>query len=75
MQRRGSFLAVIGVTVIAGCATGAGDVDKSPERGISADIDASHQTSPQLLQRGQIEHDEPGDAFPWQFDERHQTPR
>jgi hypothetical protein len=74
-EGRGGFLAVIGVAAIAGCAMGAGEVDYPPERGISADIGAAHQSSPQLLQRGQIEHDEPSDAFPWQLDEGHQTPR
>ena len=73
MQGRGGFLAVIGSAVIAGCAIGARDVDYRPERGISADIDATHQTSPRLLQRGQIQHDAPNDAFPWQFEDRHRT--
>ncbi len=73
MRRRGSLLAVVGAAVIAGCAAGARDGDYSQQRGIADDIDASHLTNPRLLQRGQIEHDEPYDAFPWRLDERHQS--
>jgi hypothetical protein len=73
MRISGSLLATLAAALVVGCNSGARDVDYSQERGISADIDATYQTGPQLLKHGQIEHDEPYDAFPWQLDQRHQS--
>jgi hypothetical protein len=75
MGRQGSVLAAIVTAIVAGCTLGARDIDYSPQRAISDDIYATHQTSPRLLQHGQIEHDEPADAFPWELDSRHQPAR
>ncbi|HEV8028991.1 MAG TPA: hypothetical protein VGP50_16275 [Stellaceae bacterium] len=72
MRMPGSLLPLAAAALIYGCAGGARDVDYGQERGISADIDATYQTGPLLLKHGQIEHDEPYGAFPWQLDERHQ---
>ena len=73
MRMPGFLLQVVGAAVIAGCTDGAREVDYSQDRSISADIDATHQTGPILLKHGQIEHDQPYDAFPWRLDERHQS--
>jgi hypothetical protein len=73
MQTRGGLLSLVAAVLVAGCAGGASDVDYTPERGISADIEATHESNPQLLKHGQIEHDEPYDAFPWRLDQRHQS--
>jgi hypothetical protein len=67
------LLPIAAAVLIVGCNGGAREVDYSQERGISADIDATYQTGPQLLKHGQIEHSEPYDAFPWRLDERHQS--
>jgi hypothetical protein len=71
MERRAAVPAVLLAALIAGCG-GAREVDYPPGRGISADIDASQVTNPQRLRQGQVEHDEPLDAFPWALDQRHQ---
>jgi hypothetical protein len=71
MRMKESLLLAAVALLVAGCTGGAREADYSEERGISADIDATHRTDPQLLMHGQIEHDEPYDAFPWRLDERH----
>ncbi|MGO8918726.1 MAG: hypothetical protein ACLQJR_22735 [Stellaceae bacterium] len=60
------------LVALAGCAGtgGARDVDYTPERGISADIAASH-TGPGALDRGETFTGEPIGAIPWTADERH----
>ncbi len=62
------------VMAVAACGNGAHNVDYPPGRGISADIEATHQTNP-LITRGLRLRSEPYDAFPWQLDERHQSGR
>jgi len=54
----------------AGCELGSRDLDTPPSRGISSDIDATHQTSPNAM-HGQRARDEPYDALPWLLEGRH----
>jgi len=54
----------------AGCELGSRDLDTPPSRGISSDIDATHQTSPSAM-HGQRARDEPYDALPWLLEGRH----
>jgi hypothetical protein len=63
----------VALVLLAGCASsgGARDVDYTQERGISADIAASHATGPGSLDRGETFEGEPIGAMPWTLDERH----
>ena len=65
---RGVVLAVLaGVTgALAGRA--GPDIDYSPSRAISADIDAVHDTGPTSLYPGEAPRDEPNGAFPWRIE-------
>jgi hypothetical protein len=69
MQWKAVLLALIAMAAI-GCAPASGVVDTPPSRGISSDIDATHQTSPSVT-HGQRARDEPYDALPWQLEGRH----
>ena len=55
----------------AGCELGSRDLDTPPSRGISSDIDATHQTSPSVITHGERARDEPYDALPWLLEGRH----
>ncbi len=66
------FGALAALVLLAGCTGGARDVDYTPERGISADIAASHYAGPTSLYPGGFERGEPLGLVPWQTDERHQ---
>jgi hypothetical protein len=68
MEARVVIFAVAASAVAAGCAVGSSDIDTPPQRAITSDIDATHQTSPSVITRGQRERDEPYDAQPWQLD-------
>ena len=70
MQLKAVLLALVAMAA-AGCGIGARDVDTPPSRGISSDIDATHQTSPNVITRGERARDEPFDALPWQLEGRH----
>ncbi len=59
------------LVLVVGCAEGARDIDYTPERGISADIAASHATGPTSLDRGETVGGEPVGAIPWTDDWRH----
>jgi hypothetical protein len=67
-----SIAALAAMTVLAGCAQ---DIDYPPDRGISADIDASRYSGASSLYPGMSERSEPLGVFPWQIDERHQIER
>ncbi|HEX7970383.1 MAG TPA: hypothetical protein VF502_19325 [Stellaceae bacterium] len=71
----GTSVFLAAALALAGCGGGARDVDYPPSRGISADIDASHQTNSPIIKRGDRLRSEPYDAFPWQLDERHPVAR
>ena len=68
-------LPVLALLLVAGCANGARDVDYTPDRGISADIDATHARGSTDINPGVTETGEPLGAIPWQIDERHQPAR
>jgi hypothetical protein len=70
MPWKAVLLAVVATAAVAACGLGSSDADSPPSRGISSDIDATHQTSPSVL-RGQRARDEPEDALPWQLEGRH----
>jgi len=70
MQLKDVLLALVAMAAAAGCELGSRDLDTPPSRGISSDIDATHQTSPSVT-RGQRARDEPYDALPWQLEGRH----
>ncbi len=68
MRRKGAFLAALVLaTAMGGCGDGARNADYPPSRGISADIEASHQTNPSIM-RGLRPRSEPYDCFPWQLE-------
>jgi hypothetical protein len=68
-----SIAALAVLTVLAGCAA---DIDYPPERGISADIDASRYGGASSLYPGMTERSEPFGVFPWQLgDDRNQRAR
>jgi hypothetical protein len=70
MSRSIAALAVL--AVLGGCAR---DIDYPPDRGISADIDASRYSGASSLYPGMSERSEPLGVFPWQIDARHQIER
>ncbi len=69
MQLKAVLLALVAMAA-AGCELGSRDLDTPPSRGISSDIDATHQTSPSAM-HGQRARDEPYDALPWLLEGRH----
>ncbi len=70
MQLKAVLLALVAMAA-AGCELGSRDLDTPPSRGISSDIDATHQTSPSVITHGERARDEPYDALPWQLEGRH----
>lgn len=73
MPKPVSILALALLTGLALCGGGARDVDCPPERGVSADISASHFNGPTSAYPGMLQREEPLGVFPWNLDERHQT--
>ncbi|HEX9488861.1 MAG TPA: hypothetical protein VF930_01165 [Stellaceae bacterium] len=69
MQWKAVLLALAAMAA-AGCGLGSRALDTPPSRGISSDIEATHQTSPTVT-HGQRARDEPYDALPWQLEGRH----
>lgn len=68
------FGAAFALALLAGCAGGAREVDYPPERGISADIAATHFSGASSIYPGMDVNavSEPLGAIPWQLGERHQ---
>jgi hypothetical protein len=70
------WLGIAALGLLVGCAGGARDVDYPPDRGISADIAATHSADSSSLFPGMNtsagEDSEPLGLFPWQLGERHQ---
>ena len=62
---RKALAAIIGTLLLVGCGTGAREVDYSPQRGYSADIDASLNHGPTSSKPGMLGSMEPVGAFPW----------
>jgi hypothetical protein len=70
-MRHSAFIVAAALLAAAGCSQGARDVEYTPARAISADIDASRQIGPTPRTRGQMLRDEPYDALPWELDRGH----
>jgi hypothetical protein len=58
-------LIVAATAALAACS--GGDADYSPQRAISEDIDATYDSGPTSLNRGEDPRDEPEGAFPWRI--------
>jgi uncharacterized lipoprotein YajG len=67
MQLKAVLLALTAMA-LAGCGAARRDVDTSPSRAIASDIEATHQTSPSVITRGQRARNEPATGLPWQSD-------
>ena len=68
MKRRSSTLVAIAAALaLGGCAgdIGAREIDRSPQRDYSADINASLHHGPTASKPGMIGTEEPLGAFPW----------
>ena len=65
MQLKAVLLALTAMAV-AGCGLAHRDVDSQQSRAIASDIEATHQTSPSAITRGQRARDEPATGLPWQ---------
>ncbi len=65
MMRLNVCLCATGLAVLCGCA----DVDVPPERGISQDINATHQQGPTSLRPGQSQINQPVEPAPWRLEE------
>jgi hypothetical protein len=65
MKLKAVLLALTAMAV-AGCGSARRDVDTPPSRAIASDIEATHQTSPSMITRGQRSRDEPATGLPWQ---------
>lgn len=64
MKLKAALFALL-ATAMAGCSSR--DIDTPPSRAIASDIEATHQTSPSVITRGQRSRDEPDNGLPWQF--------
>jgi len=62
---RKTLAAIVGVVALVGCSTGAREVDYTPQRAFSADIDASLNHGPTSAKPGMVDSQEPIGAFPW----------
>jgi hypothetical protein len=62
---RKTLAAMIGVLALLGCSTGAREVDYSPQRAYSSDIDSSLNHGPTSSKPGMVDSEEPTGAFPW----------
>jgi len=56
--------------VLAACSGGAREVDYSPQRGYSADINAALNHGPTAAQPGMLAREEPIGAIPWRSHDR-----
>jgi hypothetical protein len=65
MIRVNVYLCATALAVLCGCA----DVDVPPARGISQDIEATHQPGATSLRPGQSQHNEPVEREPWRLEE------
>jgi hypothetical protein len=70
MSAKNVILAAVLLCAVA--CNGARDVDFRPSRGISADIDATHETGASSLRHGMTRENEPLGAMPWLLGQRHQ---
>ncbi len=64
---RCGVLVLLGGLALAGCDSGAREVDYSPQRGISSDISSSLEHGPTATSPGMTGAQEPLGAMPWQI--------
>jgi type IV pilus biogenesis protein CpaD/CtpE len=69
MASKSVLLGLVAI-LVAGCGSGPREAD-SRSRAIASDIEATHQTSPSVITRGQRARNEPYGALPWQVESRH----
>ena len=63
---------VFGAWALVGCEGGAREVDFTPQRAISSDIDASLNHGPTASTPGMSSSEEPQGAFPWDIGQSRQ---
>ena len=66
------FFVALAALALAGCEGGAREVDFTPQRAISSDINASLDHGPTAARPGMISSEEPQGAFPWDIGESRQ---
>jgi hypothetical protein len=64
MKLEAALLALAAMAA-AGCSP-TREFDVSQSRAIASDIEATHQTSPSVITRGQRQRSEPDNGLPWQ---------
>jgi hypothetical protein len=64
---RVEVIVLLGGLALAGCGTGAREVDYTPQRGISSDISSSLDHGPTATSPGMMGAQEPLGAKPWQI--------
>jgi tRNA G37 N-methylase TrmD len=62
-----TLAAIIGVLALGGCDTGAREVELSPQRNYSADINAALNHGPTTGKPGMVSTGEPLGAMPWEI--------
>lgn len=60
-----AVLLALAAMALAGCSS-TREFDVSQSRAISSDIEATHQTNPSVITRGQRQRSEPDNGLPWQ---------
>jgi hypothetical protein len=66
------LIVALGAAALAGCDNGAREVDFTPQRAISSDIDASLNHGPTASKPGMSSSEEPQGAFPWDIGQSRQ---
>ena len=61
-----AVLLALPAIALAGCSS-TREFDVSQSSAITSDIEATHQTSPSVITRGQRPRDEPDNGLPWQL--------
>jgi hypothetical protein len=64
---RTTLAAIIAALALVGCDSGAREVDYSPQRNFTADIDASLNHGPTSSKPGMVGAQEPIGALPWEI--------
>jgi hypothetical protein len=66
------LIVALGAAALAGCQNGAREVDYTPQRAISSDIDASLNHGPTASKPGMSSSEEPLGVFPWDIGQSRQ---
>ena len=61
-----AVLLALAAMAVAGCGS-TREFDVSQSRAIASDIEATHQTNPTVITRGQRQRNEPDNGLPWQM--------